>query len=135
MRSADIGRNGETTFSYNISVPRSIFFHHNVKVALAWDSDVREFNFFGITIPVASVLTLDLDLKIYDSAGNLVGYSGSYDNSYEIAEFRAIAGETYTIKIRRWSGTDDVWYGIAWNTVSTPWVFDFNVEGVANPNG
>jgi len=129
LRSADIGRNGETTFSYNISVPRGIFFHHNVKVALAWDSDVREFNFFGIEIPVASVLTLDLDLKVYDSAGNLVGYSGSYDNSYEIAEFRAIPGETYTIKIRRWSGTDDVWYGIAWNTVSTPWVFEFNVEG------
>ena len=133
LRTADIGPNGETTFSYNISVPRSIFFHHNVKVALAWDSDVREVNFFGITIPVGSVLTLDLDLKIYDSAGNLVGYSGSYDNSYEIAEFRAVAGETYTIKIRRWSGTDDVWYGIAWNTVSTPWIFDFNVEGVANP--
>jgi len=134
LRTADIGPNGETTFSYNISVPRSIFFHHNVKVALAWDSDVREFNFFGITIPVASVLTLDLDLKIYDSAGNLVGYSGSYDNSYEIAEFRAVAGETYTIKIRRWSGTDDVWYGIAWNTVSTPWIFDFKVEGVASSN-
>ena len=135
LRSADIGRNGETTFSYNISVPRTVLSHHNVKVALAWDSDVREFNFLGITIPVASVLTLDLDLKIYDSAGNLVGYSGSYDNSYEIAEFRAIAGETYTIKIRRWSGTDDVWYGIAWNTVSTPWIFEFDLENVvANPN-
>ena len=134
LRTADIGPNGETTFSYNISVPRSIFFHHKVKVALAWDSDVREINFFGITIPVGSVLTLDLDLKIYDSAGNLVGYSGSFDNSYEIAEFRAVAGETYTIKIRRWSGTDDVWYGIAWNTISTPWIFDFNVEGVASSN-
>jgi hypothetical protein len=134
LRSADIGSNGETTFSYNISVPRTILSSHYVKVALAWDSDVREFNFLGITIPIASVLSLDLDLKVYDSGGNLVGYSGSYDNSYEIAEFRAIAGETYTIKIRRWSGTDDVWYGIAWNTVSTPWVFDFNVEGVAVAN-
>lgn len=132
LRSADIGRNGETTFSYNISVPGNIFFHHYVKVALAWDSDVREFNLFGITIPIASVLTLDLDLKIYDSGGNLVGYSGSYDNSYEIAEFRAAPGETYTIKIRRWSGSDNVWYGIAWNTVSTPWIFEFNVEGVVN---
>jgi hypothetical protein len=43
-----------------------------------------------------------------------VGYSGSWDNSYEIAEFTGWPGETYTIKIRRWSGTDDVWYGIAW---------------------
>src|SRR6185295_9228923 len=101
-------------------------------VALAWDSEVVDLNLFGITFPIASVLTLDLDLKIYDSAGNLVGYSGSWDNSYEIAEFRATPGETYTIKIRRWSGTNDVWYGIAWNTVSTPWIFDFSVEGVAS---
>ncbi|HEX6648351.1 MAG TPA: S8 family serine peptidase [Pyrinomonadaceae bacterium] len=131
LQTSDIGRNGETTFSYNISVPRTIFSSHYVKVALAWDSEVVDFNFFGISFPIASVLTLDLDLKIYDSAGNLVGYSGSWDNSYEIAEFRARPGETYTIKIRRWSGTNDVWYGIAWNTVSTPWIFDFSVEGVA----
>jgi cytochrome c biogenesis factor len=43
-----------------------------------------------------------------------VGYSGSYDNSYEIAEFDGRRGETYDIRIRRWSGTDWVWYGIAW---------------------
>jgi len=132
LRSSDIGRNGETTFSYNISVPRTIFSTHYVKVALAWDSEVVDLNLFGITFPIASVLTLDLDLKIYDSAGKLVGYSGSWDNSYEIAEFRATPGETYTIKIRRWSGTNDVWYGIAWNTVSTPWIFDFPVEGVVS---
>ena len=48
------------------------------------------------------------------SRGNQVGYSGSWDNSYEIAEFEGKPGETYTIKIRRWSGSDDVWYGIAW---------------------
>jgi hypothetical protein len=114
LRSRDIGRRGETTFSYRISVPDRVFFHRTtVKVALAWDSDVVEWNIFGLTLPIASVLTLDLDLKVYDSAGNLVGYSGSYDNSYEIVEFRAKAGETYTIKIRRWSGTDDVWYGVA----------------------
>lgn len=136
LQSSDIGRNGETTFSYNIAVPRTIFVTHRVKVALAWDSDIVEFGFLGLTFPVASVLTLDLDLKIYDSAGRLVGYSGSFDNSYEIAEFRATPGETYTIKIRRWSGTDDVWYGIAWNVVSTPWIFDFTtVEGVFNTRG
>jgi hypothetical protein len=43
-----------------------------------------------------------------------VGYSGSWDNSYEIAEFVGLPGKTYTIKIRRWSGTDSTWYGIAW---------------------
>jgi hypothetical protein len=90
-----------------------------VKVALAWDSlaTVIKFPFFQVGI---DVLQLDLDLKIYDSAGNLVGYSGSWDNSYEIAEFDARRGETYTIKIRRWSGTADVWYGIAWTVQGTP---------------
>lgn len=131
LRSSDIGSNGETTFSYNISVPRTILALRKVKVALAWDSDVREFNLFGIHFPLSSTLTLDLDLKIYDSAGRLVGYSGSWDNSYEIAEFTPSPGETYTIKIRRWSGTDDVWYGIAWNTQITPLVFDPDLVNVA----
>jgi hypothetical protein len=57
---------------------------------------------------------VDLDLQVFDSQGIQVGYSGSWDNSYEIAEFEGRPGEIYTIKIRRWSGTDSVWYGIAW---------------------
>jgi hypothetical protein len=131
LRSADIGSNRETTFSYRISVPgRIVLGRTTVKVALAWDSDVIEWNVFGLTLPIGSVLTLDLDLKVYDSAGKLVGYSGSYDNSYEIAEFRAIPGETYTIKIRRWSGTDDVWYGLAWNTTTTPLIVVGDLAGI-----
>jgi hypothetical protein len=86
-----------------------------VKVALAWDSKITMFPFpFGINLPIASTLTVDLDLLIFDSRSVQVGYSGSWDNSYEIAEFEGQRGETYTIKIRRWSGTDSVWYGIAW---------------------
>jgi hypothetical protein len=111
LTSGDFGRNGLSNFEYKIKVPASrvLSFWH-VKVALAWNSKITTiFNF-----PIASRLTLDLDLKIFDSNGNMVGYSGSYDNSYEIAEFSARAGETYTIRIRKWSGNDDTWYGIAW---------------------
>lgn len=112
LRSSDIGSNGETTFSYKVTVPRFTF-NARVKVALAWDShaSITDFLFFQLA---SDVLDLDLDLKVYDSSGALVGYSGSWDNSYEIAEFAARAGETYTIKIRRWSGSADVWYGLAW---------------------
>jgi hypothetical protein len=120
LRSADIGANGETTFSYQVTVPR-FFFNPRVKVALAWDSlaAVVDVLFFQIAV---DQLKLDLDLHVYDSRGNQVGYSGSWDNSYEIAEFPAVSGETYTIKIRRWSGTDDVWYGLAWTVQGTPFI-------------
>lgn len=113
LRSADIGVNRETTFSYSVTVPRRVF-NPRVKVALAWDSlaTVITLPFFQIGI---DQLLHDLDIKIYDASGALVGYSGSFDNSYEVAEFAARAGETYTIKIRRWAGSADVWYGIAWS--------------------
>ena len=70
-------------------------------------------------------------MKVYGSAGNLIGYNGSYDNSYEIAEFRVSLGETYTIKIRRWPGTDDVWYGVAWNTRSTTLIHVVGLTGLS----
>jgi hypothetical protein len=120
LSSSDIGANGETTFSYKLVVP-SYFFGARVKVALAWDSLAAIVDILGIQISLDQ-LKLDLDLKVYDSRGNLVGYSGSWDNSYEIAEFQANRGETYTIKIRRWSGTDNVWYGIAWTVQGTPFI-------------
>ena len=112
-RSSDYQSDGYSTYSYKIAVPRTTF-RPQVKVALAWDSHVSTFDFFGIHIPLSSTLTTDLDLHVRDSGGNQVALSNSYDNSYEIAEFAARPGETYDIKIRRWSGTDDVWYGVAW---------------------
>ena len=113
LRSSDIGSNRRTKFSYSVRVPSSVFGPRHVKVALAWDSKITSFSIFGIPI-LLSTLAVDLALQVFDSRGNQVGYSGSWDNSYEIAEFQGRPGETYTIKIRRWSGTDDVWYGIAW---------------------
>ena len=119
LRSRDIGANRRTTFSHFVTVPRFVLGPRKVKVALAWDSKITMFPplpwpFPNIELPIASTLAVDLDLQVFDSRGNQVGYSGSWDNSYEIAEFTGAPGETYTIKIRRWSGSDDVWYGIAW---------------------
>jgi hypothetical protein len=114
LRSSDIGSNDRTTFSYFVKLSSSFLAPRHVKVALAWNSKITMFPLLVTDLPFASTLTLDLDLQIFDSRGNQVGYSGSWDNSYEIAEFDGRRGETYTIKIRRWSGTDSVWYGIAW---------------------
>ncbi len=115
LRSRDLGGDDLTTFSYKVNVPRGIFSPRHVKVALAWDAQIQfqTFPFIG-QLMVGSKLTVDLDLLVFDSRGSQVGYSGSWDNSYEIAEFQGAPGETYTIRIRRWSGTDDVWYAVAW---------------------
>ena len=89
-------------------------------LALAWDSKIA--SIFGI--PLGSTLAVDLDLHVRNAAGATVASSASWDNSYEIAEFDASPGQTYEIRIRRWSGTDDVWYGIAWNVTG----FSFTSE-------
>jgi hypothetical protein len=122
LSSTDFNNIGLSKFSYKVKVPSInipfIFGPHHVKVALAWNGKITTLRdiipWLPFDWPIASNLAVDLDLKVYDSNGNQVGYAGSWDNSYEIAEFNATPGETYTIKIRRWSGTDSTWYGIAW---------------------
>ncbi len=118
LRSSDFDSQGLSEFTYKVTVPSGPLFlgPRRVKVALAWNSkvDTLEIPAIDFEWPLSSNLTLDLDLKVFDSDGNLVAYSGSWDNSYEVAEFQGQRGETYTIRIRRWSGTDTTWYGIAW---------------------
>jgi hypothetical protein len=114
LGSSDFNDADLSTFSYRIQVPPTFLAPRHVKVALAWTSKITTISFLGITLPLSSLLTVDLDLKIFDARGNQVGYSGSFDNSYELAEFTGTPGATYTIRIRRWSGTDRVWYGLAW---------------------
>lgn len=110
LTSSDFGGGGLSTFDYKIAVPGTIFGPRNVKVALAWTSKVSSF----LGLFYTSSLAVDLDLKVFDENGVQVGYSGSYDNSYEIVDFVGSPGKTYTIRIRRWSGTDSTWYGLAW---------------------
>ena len=48
-----------------------------------------------------------------------------------IDEFAARAGETYDIVIRRWSGADSVWYGLAWTVTGISFLFPFDQFAVA----
>ncbi|MCG6187894.1 S8/S53 family peptidase [Maribellus maritimus] len=113
LSSSSFGSDKKSTFEYKVSVPNYIWGPRKVKVALAWTSKTKKTSFLFWSWYM-SKLKVDLDLMIYDENGALVGYSGSWDNSYEIAEFTGQPGKTYTIKIRRWSGTESTWYGIGW---------------------
>jgi hypothetical protein len=126
LSSADFGADGLATFDYEVTVPNVRWGPRDVKVALCWTSRVGRLKIPWFPAFYSSNLTVDLDLKVFDSDGTQVGYSGSWDNSYEIAEFYGTPGETYTIKIRRWSGTDSTWFGIAWTVtggmmITVPW--------------
>ncbi len=131
LRSTDFDGNRMSTFRYRVTVPRSLYLSR-VKVALAWDSSVS--SIFGI--PLGSNLSVDFDLIVRDSSGNQVAHSSSWDNSYEIAEFVGTNGATYDIVVRRWSGTDDVWYGLAWNVegITFGWPFGLS-NGTLRLNG
>jgi hypothetical protein len=114
FRSGDFDGNRMSTFVYRVAVPATLL-GPKVKVALAWDGEVQEISLPLLDpILISSTLTVDFDLLVRDAGGSLIGNSSSWDNSYEIAEFAAATGQTYEIRIRRWSGTNDTWYGIAW---------------------
>ena len=126
LSSSDFGAGGMSSFEYEVTVPNVYWGPRNVKVALCWTSKVGRVKLPFFAPFYSSNLTVDLDLKVFDKSGNQVGYSGSWDNSYEIAEFMGTPGETYTIKIRRWSGTDSTWFGLAWTVtgglmIPMPW--------------
>jgi hypothetical protein len=111
----DFEANGRSRFKYMVSVPAGDTPKH-VRVALAWSSKVAYLDDPTATPPiraVTSTLTVDLDLHVYQG-NRLVAWSSSFDNSYEVVDFQGTPGTTYDIVIRRWSGTDWVWYGIAW---------------------
>lgn len=114
LTSDDFGADKFSTFDYRVSVPPQSWGPRSVKVVLAWTSEVKKLDLpFNLTF-FSSNLVVDLDLMVFDSDGRQVGYSGSWDNSYEIVEFTGTPGATYTIRIRRWSGDRPTWYGIAW---------------------
>ena len=109
LASGDFGSDRLATFRYKVAVPSQIFFPR-VRVALAWDSAVTTSG----DNATASTLTVDFDVLVRNSSGVQVASAASWDNSYEVVDFAATSGETYDIVIRRWSGTDSVWYGVAW---------------------
>ncbi|NNJ99125.1 MAG: hypothetical protein HKP58_01820 [Desulfatitalea sp.] len=117
LQPTDLQANGTSNFRYRIQVPASGA--RRLKAALAWSSKIKYTTDASLTPPVKvteSKLTVDLDLYVY-LAGSLVAHSSTFDNSFEIVEFDAQPASVYDIRIKRFSGTDWVWIGLAWTVV------------------
>lgn len=117
LQTSDLQSNRITRTSYKVQVPSSGA--RRLKAALAWSSKVKYKSDTTLTPPVKvteSKLTVDLDLYVY-LGGSLVAHSSTFDNSFEIVEFDATPGSTYEVRIKRFSGTDWVWFGLAWTVV------------------
>ncbi len=115
LYNSDFDANGKSRFRHAIAVPAGGA-PKTVRVALAWSSKVTYVDDPTQTPPIKSVqskLTVDLDLHVYQGT-RLVAWSSSFNNTYEVVDFQGTPGTTYDIVIRRWSGTDWVWYGVAW---------------------
>jgi hypothetical protein len=119
LQSSDLQSTGTTRARYKVQVPASGA--RRLKAALAWSSKVKYTSDTSLTPPVKvteSKLTVDLDLYVYQAgSASLLAQSSTFDSSFEIVEFDAQAGQTYELAIKRFSGTDWVWFGIAWTVI------------------
>lgn len=104
--------------AYRVSAPEGFDGAPYVKAALAWNSTIKGVTPEGVSVQATSMLTVDLDLMVYDEADKLVASSQSWDNSYEVAEFVGEVGKVYTIKVRRTRADDDTWYALAWTVTA-----------------
>lgn len=76
-----------------------------VRVAINWDLHLDSNH-----PPLNDLLQSDLDLHIVDPAGNIVGFSSSYDNSYEIVEFKAQTTGTFKARVVKYKFFDPYEY-------------------------
>ena len=88
---------------------RTMTTNSRIRVALTWNSKVST---------STSVLDADLDLWVYDPAGNLVATSTSWDGSYEFVEFTPNMTGNYRIRVRGYSVPNDLfsYWSVAWTT-------------------
>jgi hypothetical protein len=85
---------------------------------LAWNSNVNYTEIWAFKFLKDTTLDMDLDILVYDDKNSLVASSSSFDNSFEIADYIAQAGQKLTVKVRGYSVKLNAWtyFGIAWTT-------------------
>lgn len=105
---------GEKLFASNF--PKTYAFYasagQKVRVVIAWDSHPDSNH-----PPTSDILESDLDLYILNPSGTTIGFSSSYDNSYEIVEFTAQTTGTFTARINKYGSAAYEYIGFAYTYV------------------
>ena len=115
--SASVDAQGLSTASWKIKAPGGRSRRTHLKAALAFSAKVGTSATPTATTPstvTSSRLEVDLDLHLFEGS-RLVAWSSSFDNSYEVIDHTLIPGRSYELRVRRWSGTDWTWFGLAWD--------------------
>lgn len=115
MTAASFNASNVFTKTYTFKAPVGAT---QARVALAWNSTATVTD-TGATDLYNSALGMDLDVRVYDAFGTQVARSSSWDNSYEVVDFVPKAGQTYTVKVNRFSTKPGAWtwYGIAFTAI------------------
>jgi len=89
----------------------------SLRAVLAWDSTAACTNGSDPSSCTQNTLDADLDLYLYDTFGNLIKKSSSYDNSYEFIQIPIEANKTYLLKVKKYSNANQsTYFGLAWTT-------------------
>ena len=76
---------------------------NSVRVVLSW---LTRGTYTYANRTDAHPIGMDLDLRVYDPSGTLVGSSASWDNNFESVQFTPTVSGTYTFKINRFANRD-----------------------------
>ncbi len=105
----DFDSGGNSTLIWNVTANVT----GRLRAAIAWDSTAT-CDASGVSCS-NDVLDGDIDLRIHNSAGTVVCNSMTYDSSWEMCEIPVTAGQTFTLRLRKWSQNANTTYlGIAW---------------------
>jgi hypothetical protein len=115
--SASVDAQGLSTASWKITAPSGRSRRTRLKAALAFSAKVTTSAPPSAATPstvTSARLEVDLDLHLFEGS-RLVAWSSSFDNSYEVIDHTLVPGRSYELRVRRWSGTDWTWFGLAWD--------------------
>lgn len=105
---------------------------------LAWNSSADCIR-LGTSVQecTSDVLNADLDLHLFDPAGNVVASAASVRNSAEVIDYTPPATGTYTLRARNFAfqANTSTYAGVAWDTDTRDTRHPLTSQGVIGSNG